>query len=135
MRLAFSETLDTLIPQYAKDKKELDSYKKLCDTENAKIKQLMLESGEDTHEAEGYVAKRIVVTKETLNEERLLMLAKQHNVPIIKTKEYIDMDVLESLMYNGEVSQEFIADLATCRSTTEVIQLRISKAKVKKEDE
>ena len=136
MKMTDENELDTLVPSYALNKIDLDACKKLCDSQNARIKQLMLEAGETSHEADGFVAKRVVTTKETMNEERLLTLAKKHGVTdLIKTKEYIDIDALESRLYNGKLSQDFVAELASCKSSTEVVQLRISEVKNKRSKE
>ena len=130
------DTLEELIPNYYTNKIELDSYKKICDVTNAKIKDLMLEAGEDEHDVGDLNAKRIVVEKETINEEKLLYILYKYNIPnVIKTKEYVDMDALESYLYNNEVSTEFITDLAKCKSKTEIVQLRVTKKKSKKDKE
>ena len=51
----------------------------------------------------------------------------------LKTKEYVDMDALEAYLYNVLMSDEMAADLASCREVKQVVQLRISKEKKKKE--
>jgi len=49
--------LDVLIPQYAENKSEMDSYKKICDKENAQIKSIMkdfvVEKYEDEYNENG----------------------------------------------------------------------------------
>jgi hypothetical protein len=127
-------TLDELIPVYAENKADLDKIKKVCETQNADIKKQLEEMGKDEYTAGGYVVKRTVSTRETMNEERLLAMMKKHNVPgVIKTKEYVDMDALECYLYDVELSDELAADLDSCREIKEVVQLRISKEKKKKE--
>lgn len=127
-------TLDFMIPLYAENKAEFDYYKKICDQQNAHIKEQMKELGEDEYTAGGYTAKYIVSERESMNEVRLLEMLKKHNIEgVIKTREYIDMDALENYLYNTELSDDLAADLATCREVKEVVQLRISKEKKKKE--
>lgn len=127
-------TLDELIPMYAENKAELDKYDKMCKAQNADIKRQLEEMGEDEYTAGGYVVKRSVSERESINEERLLEMMKKHNVPgVIKTKEYVDMDALEAYLYNVVMSTEMAADLDSCREIKEVVQLRISKEKKKKE--
>lgn len=127
-------TLDELIPVYAENKADLDKIKKVCETQNADIKNRLEEMGEDEYTAGGYVVKRSVSTRETMNEERLLAIMKKHCIPgVIKTKEYVDMDALECYLYDVELSDELAADLDSCREIKEVVQLRISKEKKKKE--
>lgn len=42
----------------------------------------------------------------------------------IKTKEYVDMTILESLLYNGKIKEKKIED---CKNVTEIITLRVNK--------
>lgn len=128
-------SLDTLIPQYAENKSMLDDYKKICDDENKQIKELMEEG---SYEAGGWKATKTISTRETMNEEKLLDVAKKNSYylsDIIKTKEYIDMDKLESLLYKGNISKEVLMEIDKCRESKEVITLRISRVKEKKDAE
>lgn len=126
--------LDKLIPVYAENKAELDKYEKVCKTQNAEIKKQLEELCEDEYTAGGYVVKRIVSERESMNELRLLDVLKKHNITdVIKTREYVDMDALENYLYNVTLSDEVAADLDSCREVKEVVQLRLSKEKKKKE--
>ena len=139
-RINFNDTadipvneLDTLIPQYAENKSMLDDYKKICDTENNKIKELMEEG---SYEAGGYKATKSIQKRESMNEEKLLDTLKK--IPqavysgIIKTKEYVDMDALESAIYKGDLDKDVLLKIDKCRETKEVVTLRIVKVKEKK---
>lgn len=127
-----SQKLDTLIPQYAENKSMLDDYKKICDKENKQIKELMTD---DTYEAGGYKATKSVQIRESLNEDRLLAIASQHRVfrdiGIIKTKEYVDMEALESAIYKGMLDKETLMEIDKCRESKEVVTLRVTKIKEK----
>lgn len=127
-----SQKLDTLIPQYAENKSMLDDYKKICDKENKQIKELMTD---DTYEAGGYKATKSVQIRESLNEDRLLAIASQHRVfrdiGIIKTKEYVDMEALESAIYKGMLDKEALMEIDKCRESKEVVTLRVTKIKEK----
>ena len=128
-------SLDTLIPQYAENKSMLDDYKKICDDENKQIKELMEEG---SYEAGGWKATKTISTRETMNEEKLLAVVKNNGYylsDIIKTKEYIDMDKLEALLYKGNISKEVLMEIDKCRESKEVVTLRISKVKEKKDAE
>ena len=126
-------TLDELIVAYAFNKGELDSYTKICKEENEQIKTALAELGKDEYSAEGYKVKRIVVVKESMNEAKLLEVLRQNGIDVaIKTKEYVDMDALEAYLYNNTPSVDFARQLESCRTTTETVQLRLSKAKAKK---
>ena len=128
-----SRTLDELIPMYALNKSELDSYKKICDEENAQIKKQMLDLGTDEYTAGGYTAKRTVSTRESINEDKLMMVLLKHGIKgVIKTKDYVDMDALENYLYNNEMTSSLAADLESCKTVTEVVTLRV-KADKKKE--
>ena len=127
-------SLDTLIPQYAENKSLLDDYKKICENENKQIKEMM---DEGSYEAGGYKATKSISTRETMNEDKLLEVMKQHyaihqKFGIIKTKEYIDMDALESAIYKGQIDKDTLLEIDKCRESKEVVTLRISKVKENK---
>lgn len=127
------ESLDELIPQYAENKGILDDYKKICDDENKKIKELM---DEGSYEAGGWKATKIVQQRESMNEDKLLDVIKYAVAPelgLIKTKEYVDMDALESAIYKGIIGPEVLISIDKCRESKEVVTLRISKVKENKD--
>ena len=129
-------SLDTLIPQYAENKSLLDDYKKICENENKQIKEMM---DEGSYEAGGYKATKTISTRESMNEDKLLALMQQYGVSydagIIKTKDYVDMDALESAIYNGKIDKDLLMQIDKCRESKEVVTLRISKIKEKKNGE
>jgi chromosome segregation ATPase len=130
-----NESLETLIPQYAANKNELDSYTKICKEENEQIKAALVELGENEYSTGGYTVKRIVAVKESMNEEKLLEVLRQNGLDVaIKTREYVDMNALEAYLYNNEPSADLARQLESCRTTTETVQLRLSKTKAKKEN-
>ena len=135
--------LDNLIPQYAMNKQELESYKKICDKENGKIKSIMADFALQKYETDGYRAIRRISKRETINEDTLISLFT--TVPaftevndtfnIIKMKPYVDYDALENALYNNVLTQEQIAELDKAKETKEVVSLMVSKIRAKKEDE
>lgn len=128
--------LDKLIPQYAANKNELDSYKKICDKENAQIKAIMKDFVVTGYEAGGYKASYIVSKRETLNEEKLLEIAHQLGISeIVKTKEYIDFDALEKAIYDGKISDDILLEMNKAKEVKEVVTLRVTKIKQEKESE
>lgn len=128
-----NEVLEELIPRYAMNKNELDSYTKICKEENEQIKSQLVALGENEYSAGGYTVKRIVATKESMNEAKLLEVLKQNGIDVaVKTKEYVDMDALEAYLYNNTPSADLARQLESCRTTTETVQLRLSKTKVAK---
>ena len=125
--------LEELIPQYALNKGELDSYTKICKEENEQIKAALVELGENEYSAGGYTVKRIVAIKESMNEEKLLAVLRQNGITApIMTREYVDMDSLEAYLYNNTPSADLARQIDACRITSETVQLRLSKTKVKK---
>ena len=124
--------LDELIPMYAHNKSELDSYTELCKQENEAIKAQMLDLGQDKYSAGGYTAKRTVSQREKLNEDKLMAVILKHGIKdVIKTKEYVDMDALENYLYHTEMTASLAADLDSCKTVTEVVTLRVTKEKKK----
>lgn len=129
--------LDTLIPQYANNKSELDGYKKICDKENARIKAIMKDFVITNYEAGGYKATYSISERESLNEEMLLEIlgGGARDMGIIKTKEYVDFDALEKAIYDGLLSEETLLEMDKAREVKEVVTLRVTKVKPKKEVE
>lgn len=126
--------LDTLIPTYAKNKAMLDDYKKICDDENKQIKELM---DEGSYETSGWKATKSIQHRETMNEDKLLDILKQYPTAcyeqgLIKTKEYVDMDVLESMIYKGVIDKNVLLEIDKCRESKEVVTLKVTKVKEKK---
>ena len=125
-----TEILDELIPRYGVDKQELDRYTKICKQENESIKSALTNIGQNTYSAGGYTAKKTVVEKESMDEAKLIKVLKEHSIPnCIDIVEKVNMDALEAYLYNNTPSVELAADIDRCRTTTAVIQLRISKSK------
>ena len=126
-------TLDELVVAYAFNKGELDSYTKICKEENEQIKAALVELGEDEYSSGGYTVKRIVAVKESMNEAKLLEVLRQNGIEApIKTREYVDMDALEAYLYNNTPSIDLARQLEGCRTTTETVQLRLSRTREKK---
>lgn len=134
--------LEELIPSYFQNKSELDDYKKICEQENSLIKIKMNELCTDKFETGVYVAKKVTQHRETINEEALLKLLKDTVIflpdsvapvaisgaipGLIKTKEYIDMDVLEDAIYNGKIPEDVVASMASCKEVKDVETLKVT---------
>lgn len=136
-------SLDELIPTYAENKAMLDDYKKICDSENKQIKELM---SEGSYEVGGYKATKSVSTRDDIKEDKILAKLSDDMREcfevnnIIKTREYIDMDNLESLLYSlnnkkdiesKKIKDELIELLDNCTERKDVVTLRVSKIKEK----
>jgi ribosomal protein S8E len=129
-------TLEELIPSYGQNNTELNSYKKICADENAKIKELMKEAKIEEKTVDGWVASVRVKRTESFNENKLLDIAKSLGLTdIIKTKEYVDTDVMEELIYNGTITQEMLLEISKAQEVKETPTLYIKREKKKKGDD
>ena len=126
------EQLKKCATEYVSDKAEESKLKKRLESNNTSIKQLMeLLKMEDVELDDGAKVHYGVTVKESLDEEKLLTQLKKYapDTQCIKTKEYIDMDVLESEIYHEKLSAEAMAAMDTCRNEKLVPTLTIKKAK------
>ena len=126
------EQLKQCATEYVADKAAESKLKKRLESNNTSIKQLMeLLKMEDVELDDGSKVHYGVTVKESLDEEKLLAQLKKYapDTQCIKTKEYIDMDVLESEIYHDRLSAEAMAAMDTCRNEKLVPTLTIKKAK------
>lgn len=122
--------LKDYINYFALEKVKFDACKKRVELYNRKIKEIMTNNNLSTAESEDYVCKKIVSTRESLNEDKLLKILKENEIDgAIKTKEYVDLDVLESMLYSNELDSDITSKINQCFSTKEVVSLRISDKK------
>ena len=121
--------------------KIIDLYKESKDKENAlkksntemgnNIKAYFKTNGLDRVDTDKYTATVTTSTSESLNEELAIEIIKENlggamlNT-VIKTKEYIDEDALEKLVYNGDFD---VTKLAKAKITNTTSTLRVGKKK------
>lgn len=121
--------------------KIIDLYKESKDKENAlkksntemgnNIKSYFQTNGLDRMDTDKYTATVTTSTSESLNEELAIEIIKENlggamlNT-VIKSKEYIDEDALEKLVYNGDFD---ITKLAKAKITKTTSTLRVGKKK------
>lgn len=129
------KTLDSLIPQYAANKREKDSYEKICAAENAQIKSIMQNYVVQHYEAGGYKAVYSIQKRESVDEEMLLDILKRNGEceGIIKTKEYIDFDALENAIYHNRIPEDILSQMAEATEVKEIPTLKVTKIKEKRE--
>lgn len=119
--------LDDLIPLYYEHNELVKKHKKVADKANKEIKKIMAEQGITEFATHGLVAKVSVSERVDLIEDVLIEKIKELGIEgIIKTREYVDMDALETALYNGLISP---AMLAKAQTKKEVVTLRIMKEK------
>lgn len=116
---------------YIKDKAELDKLDKRCKSLNTSIKQLMETLKLESVEIDGKEICYSVQTRESLDEDKLLIQLKQFapDTECIKTKEYIDMDILENEIYHGKLSDDAMCAMDSCRNIKSIPRLDIKKVK------
>ena len=116
--------------EYIQIKKQADDYKKQVDKLNAQIKSIMEQEGLEVVINGTDKISKVVQERQSLNEERLIPIAHEFGVTeIIKTKEYIDTDVLEKMIYNEQLDNSFLDELEDCIDIKHVVTLRIGKVK------
>lgn len=126
------ERLKQCATEYIADKAEESKLKKRIESNNTSIKQLMeLLNKEEIELEDGAKVVYSVTQQETLNEDLLIKQLKQFapDTQCIKTKEYVDMDILESEIYKGDLSDEALQAMDKCRGVKEIPKLTIKKAK------
>lgn len=125
--------LEELINSYAENKEKLDSYKSICDKENGEIKTLMAELDLSRAETETFIATVTVQRRENMDEDKLLEVLRNNGYAgaVIRTKEYVDMDLLEDAMYHEKIDTETLAQMETCKIVKEIPTLKIKRKKGK----
>ena len=119
--------LNELIPLYHEHNELVKKHKKVADKANKEIKKTMAEQGITEFATHGLVAKVSVSERVDLMEDVLMEKIKELGIEgIIKTREYIDMDALETALYNGLINP---AMLAQAQTKKEVVTLRIRQEK------
>ncbi len=119
--------LDELIPLYYEHNELVKKHKKVADKANKEIKKIMAEQGITEFATHGLIAKVSVSERVDLMDDVLIEKIKELGIKgIIKTREYIDMDALETALYNGLISP---AALAQAQIKKEVVTLRIRQEK------
>ena len=121
--------------------KTIDEYKESKDRENAlkkannalseNIKSYMHEHDMISADSDKYTATLTKTDKESLNEDLAIEIIKENLggallASVIKTKEYIDEDALEKLVYNGDFDINKLAKAKIVKST---FTLRVTKKK------
>lgn len=124
------QRLTELLPMYQKNKSEMDKLKKVVDSQNGEIKDLMKKVGITEFIAGGVKATCTISERISFIEEALIAKLKSMRgvgiKDLIKKKEYVDHDALENAIYNGKVNA---AELADCEDKKEVVTLKVSLSK------
>lgn len=125
------EVLKGLVESYIENKDSESYYKDLASSENTQIKELMRSMGISECESSMGTAVMSEQNRETFIEEALIEFLKNNNIAtdIVKTKEYVDFDALESAIYNEKISPDLVKQMASCKEVKTTTVLRIKKKK------
>lgn len=126
-----SVTLAELIPLYGKQNTECNALKKTVAELNTKLKECIKKNNQSNKDIviDGWKCSLTIEDKKVMNEDRLLEFCKKHKLDCIKTKEYVDSDELEKLMYAGKLSQKVIVEMDKCNDIQTKETLRCTKVK------
>ena len=122
--------LASVIDEYMQNKEYFSKYDKLVKQGNDVIKSEMKNGNLETFESSRCIATLSVRIPEVFNEDRAIEILKQNLTPeqleqVIKSKEYIDADALEKLVYNKAFDAAILEPCNT--KDAPIYTLRISK--------
>ena len=117
---------------YAYNKNIESGLKKKIESDNTTVKALMeLLKTDEVKTEDGTTVCYSVTTRESLDEEKLIAQLKTYapDTQCIKTKEYIDMDALESEIYHDKLPMKALVALNSCKIIKKIPTLTIKKTK------
>ena len=126
-----SRDLKELIDNYIEDKAKESEIKARTSEENKQIKEIFTARGIKSSDGENGTVKMTEEKHESFREDDLITFLKDkgYSDGIVKTKEYIDFDALESAMYHENIPVEVQKEMSSCKDVNIVVKLRISKKK------
>lgn len=129
--LVASDSLTKLVESYIVNKQNENEYKKQASAENTQIKEIMAQYGMSSVETELGTATLSEQKRESFIEEKLIEFLKERGLEdgIVKTKEYVDFDSLESAIYHEVISGDNLKDMSNCKEVTITQVLRIKAKK------
>lgn len=124
--------LSTLIDSYKDSKDNENNFKKLSKDLGDQIKSEFESRKIDKFASDKYVATVSITQKESINQDRAIIILKDNLSndqldQVIKTKEYIDEDALEKLIYNGEVQADLLASAIEKGKPTTTLRIKDKK--------
>ena len=103
------EELKNLAEEYFKNNEIKKSVEKVVKDLGPKIKTMIHSLGVTEKEVDGLKISLRKSQRKTMNQDKLLEICKGLNQPnLIKTKEYVDEEVLETLIYNNIIKADQI---------------------------
>lgn len=137
MGTELEEELKALIPTYGSLDFELKSIKKKADGFKERIKIIVKSLGVKTYRAEDYEITYTEAERVSFKEDKLLIRLKEivankdlkEFKGLIKTKEYVDMDVLENLLYHNKFNEAEISSISSCQEIKNIPTLKVKKVR------
>ena len=116
--------LTELINEYGTKKAEFEAVKGNSD----KIKKGIEATGNGTFETDLFKATRYTTTSVNVDEVAWLRILKEHGFTApIKTKEYVDTDEFEKLVYEGAIPKDVLLELAKYKTEKVSVGLKLTK--------
>lgn len=122
------DKLRYLVKDYLINKEREKEYKDAASIQNTQIKVIMSELNIKEFETDN--GKVVLSDRKTedFNEEKLIKFLKERGIEndIIKTKEYIDFDALESAIYHDKISGDNLKDMDSCKDVkiTQILRIK-----------
>lgn len=125
------DSLKDVCSSYIHNKAEADKYSKLAKSDNESIKQQMTALKITACETDDGTVKMTEEVRKSFREDDLIKYLKDNGVAdgIVKMKECVDFDALESAIYHETLSKDIVSGMASCEDKTVVVKLRISNKK------
>ena len=126
-----------IINKYCEEKEKEKALKKVLGTLSTDIKDYMAEHADEDISTDDFTVHIQIKVSEEVDEEGMLEVLKKDwaskygsmQCPYIKTREYVDMDALEQVIYAGGISTEVLLQLDKCRTVKETRALTYKKVK------
>lgn len=136
MSSRIENNLQQVINQYFEEDSKKKALEKELKNKNAFIKSTLAEMGEDLYETDKCKATISYQNRVSMDEEKVIEIIKENisaarRKGVIKTKEYVDYEVLESLIYNGVIAAE---KLEPAQSVNVITTLKVTALKKKEEE-
>lgn len=125
--------LDELLGHFYDEKQNADMFKKNADEYNTQIKNMMQDLGLTEYEGRELTAKLTTQNRESFNDGKLLKILEDYKemIPgLIVMKPTVDMEKLESAIYNGVIDASI---LTPAKEVKEVLTLKVKPNKKKME--
>ena len=123
-----NEKLANLVTDYIYNKDREKEFKDAASAENTEIKAIMNEfklTSFDTDSGSVTLSERVT---EDFIEDKLIDFLKTRNLAsdIVKTKEYVDFDALESAIYHEKIAGDDLKAMSSCKEvkTTQVLRIK-----------